>query len=71
MNHIGAIKVLQQAMKALKKSENSAVVLFSTVAVQTGLSFHISVASANGAIEGLGKALTAGYSFGRTITFFG
>ena len=59
VNHIGAVKVIQQALKALKKSENASIVLFSTVAVQTGLSFHASVASAKGAIEGLGKALAA------------
>ena len=59
VNHIGAVKVIQQALKALKKSENASIVLFSTVAVQTGLSFHSSVASAKGAIEGLGKALAA------------
>tara|TARA_B110000503_G_scaffold143775_1_gene248419 strand:- start:327 stop:1016 length:690 start_codon:yes stop_codon:yes gene_type:complete len=59
INHIGAVKVIQQALKALKKSEKASIVLFSTVAVQTGLSFHTSVASAKGAIEGLGKALAA------------
>ena len=59
VNHLGAVSALQQAQKALKKSENAAVVLFSTVAVQTGLSFHTSVASAKGAIEGFAKALAA------------
>ncbi len=59
VNHLGAVKVIQQALKALKKSENASIVLFSTVAVQTGLTFHSSVASAKGAIEGLGKALAA------------
>ena len=59
VNHLGAVKVIQQALKALKKSKNASIVLFSTVAVQTGLTFHSSVASAKGAIEGLGKALAA------------
>lgn len=59
VNHLGAVKVIQQALKALKKAESASIVLFSTVAVQTGLSFHTSVASAKGAIEGLGKALAA------------
>lgn len=59
VNHLGAVKVIQQSLKALKKSGNASIVLFSTVAVQTGLSFHSSVASAKGAIEGLGKALAA------------
>jgi len=59
VNHLGAVKVIQQALKALKKSEEASIVLFSTVAVQTGLSFHASVASAKGAIEGLSKSLAA------------
>jgi NAD(P)-dependent dehydrogenase (short-subunit alcohol dehydrogenase family) len=59
VNHLGAVKVIQQALKALKKSENASIVLFSTVAVQTGLTFHSSVASAKGAIEGLARALAA------------
>ena len=59
INHLGAVKVIQQALKALKKSDNASIVLFSTVAVQTGLSFHTSVASAKGAIEGLGISLAA------------
>lgn len=59
VNHLGAVKVIQQALKSLKKAEKSSIVLFSTVAVQTGLSFHTSVASAKGAIEGLGRALAA------------
>lgn len=59
VNHLGAVKVIQQALKALKKSESASIVLFSTVAVQTGLTFHSSVASAKGAIEGLARALAA------------
>lgn len=59
INHLGAVKVLQQAFKPLKKSEAAAIVLFSTVAVQTGLTFHTSVASAKGAIEGLTRSLAA------------
>jgi len=59
VNHLGAVKVIQQALKALKKSDGASIVMFSTVAVQTGLTFHSSVASAKGAIEGLGRALAA------------
>ncbi|MEQ8907764.1 MAG: SDR family oxidoreductase [Vicingaceae bacterium] len=57
INHLGAVKVLQQALKPLKKSKAASVVMFSTVAVQTGLSFHASVASAKGAVEGLARSL--------------
>jgi NAD(P)-dependent dehydrogenase (short-subunit alcohol dehydrogenase family) len=59
---IGAIKVIQAALPKLKKSENASVVLFSTVAVQTGLSFHSQVSASKGAIEGLTKALAAEYA---------
>ena len=44
----------------LKKSAlPSSIVLFSTVAVQTGMPFHASIASAKGAIEGLTRSLAA------------
>lgn len=59
---IGAIKVIQAALPKLKKGENGSVVLFSTVAVQTGLSFHSQVSASKGAIEGLTKALAAEYA---------
>ena len=62
VNHLGAVKVIQQALKALKKSDGASIVMFSTVAVQTGLTFHSSVASAKGAIEGLGRALAAEFT---------
>lgn len=59
---VGAIKVIQSAASRLKRSENSSIVLFSTVAVQTGLPFHSQVSASKGAIEGLTKALAAEYA---------
>lgn len=59
---VGAIKIIQAAVSRLKKSENPAIVLFSTVAVQTGLPFHTQVSASKGAIEGLVKALAAEYA---------
>ena len=56
---IGAIKVIQQALPALKKSGSASIVLFSTVAVQTGFPYHSLVASSKGAIEGLTRSLAA------------
>ena len=53
---LGAIAFLQAYHKQIK---NGSVVLISTVAVQTGMSFHSSVAMAKGAIEGLTRALAA------------
>lgn len=59
INVLGAVKVLQASQKALKKSENPSVVLFSTVAVGQGMPFHASVAAAKGAVEGLARSLAA------------
>ena len=56
---VGAVKVLQKAMPALKASEKSSIVFFSTVAVQNGFNFHSLVASSKGAIEGLTRSLAA------------
>jgi len=56
---VGAIRVIQAALPLLKKSPAASIVLFSTVAVQTGFSFHAQVSTSKGAIEGLTKALAA------------
>ncbi|MDZ4809301.1 MAG: SDR family oxidoreductase [Bacteroidota bacterium] len=59
---VGAIKTIQAVASKLKNSENAAIILFSTMAVQTGLPFHSQVAASKGAIEGLTKALAAEYA---------
>ena len=59
INLLGAVRLLRLALPALKKADQSSVVLFSSVAVQTGLSFHASIASAKGAIEGMTRSLAA------------
>lgn len=59
---IGAIKILQLVLPRLKKSAHASIVLFSTVAVQTGLPYHTQVAASKGAMEGLIKALAAEYA---------
>jgi len=59
VNAQGAVYCLQQALPALKKAPSASVVLFSTVAVQTGMPFHASIAMAKGAIEGLSRSLAA------------
>ncbi|MFP5042638.1 SDR family NAD(P)-dependent oxidoreductase [Parasediminibacterium sp. JCM 36343] len=59
---IGAIKIIQAVLPRLKKAEDAAIVLFSTVAVQTGLPFHAQVSASKGAIEGLIKALAAEFA---------
>lgn len=59
INFFGAIKILQNSMKALRKAKGASVVLFSTVAAQTGMNFHSSIASAKAAVEGLTRSLAA------------
>lgn len=49
-------------MPNLKKVEKSSIVLFSTVAVQTGMPYHSSVAMAKGAVEGLTRSLAAEFA---------
>ena len=55
----GAVSVIQNCLPALKKGTDSSIVLFSTVAVQTGFNYHSQVSMSKGAIEGLTKALSA------------
>ena len=60
INVLGAIKTLQTVQNNLQNSETpSSVLLFSTVAVRTGMPFHSSVATAKGALEGLARSLAA------------
>lgn len=59
INVMGAVRTLQQIQPLLVASGQASVVLFSTVAVQTGMPFHASVAASKGAIEGLGRSLAA------------
>ncbi|MFN3589655.1 MAG: SDR family NAD(P)-dependent oxidoreductase [Spirosomataceae bacterium] len=59
INVLGAIQVAQAALPALKAAKGASIVFFSTVAVQTGMSFHASVAASKGALEGLTRSLAA------------
>jgi NAD(P)-dependent dehydrogenase (short-subunit alcohol dehydrogenase family) len=59
INVLGAVRVIQALLPALKQAPTSSIVLFSTVAVQTGMGFHASIASSKGAIEGLTRSLAA------------
>jgi NAD(P)-dependent dehydrogenase (short-subunit alcohol dehydrogenase family) len=62
INVLAAIGILQNIMPKLKRAEGASVVLFSTVAVQTGMGFHSSVAVSKGAIEGLTRSLAAEFT---------
>ncbi|MBK9336231.1 MAG: SDR family oxidoreductase [Lewinellaceae bacterium] len=60
INVVGAFRAIQQVYPNLKAAGGlGSVVLFSTVAVQTGMPFHSSIAAAKGAVEGLVHALAA------------
>jgi NAD(P)-dependent dehydrogenase (short-subunit alcohol dehydrogenase family) len=60
INVLGVIHAIQFYAKQLK--EGSSIVLFSTVAVQTGMPFHSTVSVAKGAVEGLTRALAAEFA---------
>jgi 3-oxoacyl-[acyl-carrier protein] reductase len=62
INALGAVKVIGQYLPNLKKANKSSIVLFSTVAVQTGMPYHTSVAMAKGAVEGLTRTLAAEFA---------
>lgn len=59
INVLGAVKVIQAYLPNLKQNGSGSIVLYSTVAVQTGMGFHASIASSKGAIEGLTRSLAA------------
>jgi len=59
INVIGAIKTIQKYLPLLKKSTNSSIVLFSTVATKLGMPYHASVSASKSAIDGLVKTLGA------------
>jgi NAD(P)-dependent dehydrogenase (short-subunit alcohol dehydrogenase family) len=63
INFLGAVKTIQACLPRLKKSTSgAAIVLFSTVAVKTGMPFHASVAGAKAAVEGLTRSLAAEFA---------
>ena len=57
INVMGLVRTLHVVLS--KFTSGSSVVLYSTVAVKMGMPFHASVATAKGALEGLGKSLAA------------
>lgn len=59
INLLGAIKTIQHFLPNFKLAEQASLVLFSTVAVSTGMPYHASIASAKGAVEGLTRSLAA------------
>jgi len=62
INCLGAVSAIQQALPSLKNPSTASIVLFSTVAVAQGMSFHASISAAKAAVEGLTKALAAEFA---------
>ncbi|GAB3658101.1 SDR family oxidoreductase [Echinicola sediminis] len=59
LNVYGAVRTIQEILPLLKQSNEGSILLFSTVAVQLGLTFHTEVSMVKGAIEGLVRSLAA------------
>jgi len=62
VNLFGAIRALRATLPSSKSSSDPSVVLFSTVAVATGMPMHASVSAAKGALEGLTRSLAAEFA---------
>jgi 3-oxoacyl-[acyl-carrier protein] reductase len=62
INFIDMVKIVQTLLPQLTASNQSSIVLFSTVAATMGMPFHTSVAAAKSAVEGFAKALAAEYA---------
>ena len=58
-NFLGAVKIIQKCLPALKKSGGASIVLFSTVAAKVGMPFHTSIAASKGALESFARSLAA------------
>jgi NAD(P)-dependent dehydrogenase (short-subunit alcohol dehydrogenase family) len=61
LNLLGAVRVLRHCLRSFD-GEGASVVMFSTVAVRTGLAFHASIAAAKGAVEALVRSLAAEFA---------
>ncbi|OYU81864.1 MAG: oxidoreductase [Flavobacterium sp. BFFFF1] len=59
LNVLGAVRLIKGYLPNLKQAENPGIVLFSSVAVGTGMSFHSSIAASKAAVEGLTRSLAA------------
>lgn len=62
INFLHMVRILQRILPQLTAAEQSSVVLFSTVAVTTGMPFHSSIAAAKGAVEGFARSIAAEYA---------
>ncbi|UEG55088.1 SDR family oxidoreductase [Mucilaginibacter daejeonensis] len=59
INALGAIRITRPVVRQLKAAGGSSVVFISSVAANTGMPYHTSIATAKGALEGFAIALAA------------
>ncbi len=59
LNVVGAAMVIQQALRSLKAAGTASIVLISSVAANTGMGFHTSIATAKAGLEGFAISLAA------------
>lgn len=59
LNVLGAARVIQQSLKALKNGDAASIVLISSVAARLGMPYHASISAAKAAVEGLALSLAA------------
>lgn len=62
INALGAVAFTQFYLNQLKQSSSPSIVFISSVAAQSGMPFHASVAMAKAALEGLTKSLAAEFA---------
>lgn len=62
INLLGAVRTIQALLPNLRDSAAPGIILFSTVAVQTGMGFHASISAAKGAVEALTRSLAAEFA---------
>lgn len=63
INFLGAVSLIQACLPNLRRSaQGASIVLFSSVAVRTGMALHASIAAAKGAVEGLARSLAAEFA---------
>lgn len=60
LNFFGLVRTVKGVIDRMK--EGGSLLFFSTVAVQTGMPFHSSIAAAKGAIEGFTRSMAAEYA---------
>lgn len=63
VNVLGAVRIVQYALKQLKNAAGASIVLISSVAAKTGMPYHTSISAAKGAVEGLALSLAAELAF--------